>query len=70
MAQNGTVKWFNEKLGYGFLESAGSEDVFVHFSVLRDADDGEPLSAGEAVEFEARDGERGPIAEWVARASE
>ena len=67
MAQNGTVKWFNEHLGYGFIECSGSADVFVHFSVLRGVDDGAPLSPGESVEFEARDGERGPIAEWVAR---
>lgn len=66
--QSGTVKWFNEKLGYGFIECAGSADVFVHFSVLRDGEESEALTQGELVEFEAHDGEHGPIAAWVTRA--
>ncbi|MFH1568057.1 MAG: cold shock domain-containing protein [Gemmatimonadota bacterium] len=66
MARRGKVKWYNEKMGYGFIAQASGEDVFVHFTVLRG--DGTELTAGMEVEFEVRKGDRGPIAEWVSQA--
>ena len=55
--RNGTVKWFNETKGYGFITPAdGSEDVFVHFSAIK-GDDFRTLQEGQQVTFEV---ERGP----------
>jgi len=58
----GTVKWFNDAKGYGFIAPEdGSKDVFVHFSNI--AGDGfKSLSEGAKVEFEAREGAKGPEA--------
>ena len=58
----GTVKWFNDAKGYGFIAPEdGSKDVFVHFSNI--AGDGfKSLSEGSKVEFEGREGEKGPEA--------
>jgi cold shock protein len=58
----GTVKWFNDAKGYGFIAPEdGSKDVFVHFSNI--AGDGfKSLSEGSKVEFEVREGEKGPEA--------
>lgn len=58
----GTVKWFNEKKGFGFITpDEGSEDLFVHYSNI--ADDGfKTLSDGQKVEFEAAEGKKGPEA--------
>jgi CspA family cold shock protein len=58
----GTVKWFNDAKGYGFIAPEdGSKDVFVHFSNI--AGDGfKSLSEGAKVEFEVRDGAKGPEA--------
>ena len=54
---NGTVKWFNETKGYGFIAPAdGSEDLFVHFSAIK-GDGFRMLSEGQRVMFEI---ERGP----------
>ena len=49
--QQGTVKWFNAKKGYGFISDAEGNDVFVHFSAL-DMDGFKELKDGEKVEFE------------------
>jgi cold shock protein len=59
---NGTVKWFNDAKGYGFITPAdGSKDVFVHHSSI--AGDGyKSLSEGARVEYEQRDGAKGPEA--------
>ena len=55
--RNGTVKWFNETKGYGFITPAdGSEDLFVHFSAIK-GDDFRTLQEGQQVTFEV---ERGP----------
>ena len=61
----GTVKWFNDAKGYGFIEPAeGTKDVFVHFSAL--AGDGhKTLAEGAKVEFEVVDGAKGPEAKDV-----
>ena len=64
----GTVKWFNDAKGYGFIAPEdGSKDVFVHFSNI--AGDGfKSLSEGSKVEFEVREGAKGPEALNVVQA--
>ncbi|MCD4830816.1 MAG: cold-shock protein [Anaerohalosphaeraceae bacterium] len=58
----GTVKWFNEKKGFGFITpDEGSEDLFVHFSNIT-ASGFKSLSDGQKVEFEAAEGKKGPEA--------
>ena len=58
----GTVKWFNESKGFGFISpSDGSKDVFVHFSAI--ASDGfRTLAEGQEVTFDVEDGAKGPTA--------
>ena len=63
----GTVKWFNDSKGYGFIEQPEGDDVFVHFSAI-DAEGFRTLAEGEEVEFEIRDSERGLQASHVMRA--
>jgi len=62
MAEMGTVKWYNEKLGYGFIQRDEGEDVFVHFSAIQE---GNALEEGGRVEFEIADGPKGPMAAEV-----
>jgi cold shock protein len=62
----GTVKWFDPKKGYGFIQSAGEEDIFVHYSSIRQRGF-KTLDDGEEVEFEIVVGERGPQAMNVSR---
>ena len=62
--KQGTVKWFNEKKGYGFISSEGADDVFVHYSDIT-ADGFKTLNEGQAVEFTVGTGPKGPIAEKV-----
>lgn len=62
----GTVKWFNQKKGYGFITSEGNEDVFVHFSAIQ-GDGFKTLDEGQQVEFEIVDGPRGPQAANVTK---
>ena len=57
----GTVKWFNDKKGYGFLSREDGEDVFVHYSAI-DKAGFKTLKEGQAVEFEIQDGPKGPQA--------
>ncbi len=58
----GTVKWFNDSKGYGFITpDEGSKDLFVHFSNIS-GDGFKSLSEGSRVEFEAREGQKGPEA--------
>jgi CspA family cold shock protein len=64
--QQGTVKWFNAKKGYGFLSDQTGKDVFVHFSALN-MDGFKELKDGETVEFEVVNGEKGPQAANVSR---
>ena len=57
----GTVKWFNDSKGYGFIESEEGEDVFVHFSAIQ-GDGYKSLKEGQSVEFDRSMGEKGPQA--------
>jgi CspA family cold shock protein len=63
----GTVKWFNDSKGYGFIASPRGEDVFVHFSAIQ-AEGFRTLSEGEQVEFEVQESDKGPQAANVIRA--
>ncbi|TRW49452.1 cold-shock protein [Aliidiomarina halalkaliphila] len=60
----GTVKWFNEAKGFGFLEQPGGADVFAHFSAI--ASSGfKTLAEGQRVEFTVTQGAKGPQAENI-----
>lgn len=64
---SGTVKWFDERKGYGFISRRdGGEDVFVHFSDIK-GQGFKTLREGEEVEFTLGKGERGPKASNVER---
>ncbi|MHB8882070.1 MAG: cold-shock protein [Thermodesulfovibrionales bacterium] len=61
MSIEGTIKWFNEKKGFGFIQREGGPDVFVHFSSI--AGEGfKTLAEGEKVQFDIEDGGKGPKA--------
>ena len=60
----GTVKWFSNEKGYGFIARNGGDDVFVHFSAIQ-SDGYKTLNEGQAVEFEITDGPKGPQASNV-----
>ena len=57
----GTVKWFNNQKGYGFITAEDGKDVFVHYSGLN-MEGFKSLEEGAAVEFETADGAKGPQA--------
>ncbi len=58
---NGTVKWFNESKGYGFISREDGSDVFVHYASI-DGGGFKTLMEGDAVNFEIEDGSKGPKA--------
>ena len=60
----GTVKWFNESKGYGFIESEDGEDCFVHFSEIQ-SEGFKTLNEGQSVEFEKSMDQKGPQASKV-----
>ncbi len=64
---NGTVKWFNNKKGYGFINEEGGRDIFVHFSSI-EMDGYKTLNEGEQVIFEVEESTRGPEAKNVKKA--
>ncbi len=64
--KTGTVKWFNNEKGFGFISVQGEEDVFVHFSAIT-GDGFKSLEEGQEVEFEVVSGARGPQAANVSR---
>jgi CspA family cold shock protein len=61
----GTVKWFNDAKGFGFIERTGAEDVFVHFRSIR-GDGFRTLKQGSKVEFDVNQTDKGFQAEDVA----
>lgn len=64
----GTVKWFNDQKGFGFItQDNGGPDVFVHFSAIQ-GEGFKTLSEGQAVEFEVTQGPKGPQASEVSAA--
>ncbi|HJL66911.1 MAG: cold-shock protein [Arenicellales bacterium] len=60
----GTVKWFNDQKGFGFIEQEGGKDVFVHFSAINGSGR-KTLIEGQQVTMEVTEGEKGPMAENV-----
>ncbi len=69
MAQyRGEIKWFNNAKGYGFVGHENGPDVFVHYSSIR-ADGYRSLNAGDKVEFDIIQGEKGPQADQVSRST-
>jgi len=62
---NGVVKWFNASKGYGFISVENGEDVFVHYSSIRDNGDYRSLEEGQEVEFKIGEGQKGPQAQDV-----
>ncbi|MGC9372777.1 MAG: cold-shock protein [Thermovirgaceae bacterium] len=63
----GTVKWFNEAKGYGFITTDEGNDVFVHFSAIQ-MEGFKTLSEGQRVEFDVVQGDKGPQAANVEKA--
>lgn len=61
---NGTVKWFNDEKGFGFIEQEGGKDVFVHYSAIVAAGR-KTLSEGQKVTMVVTQGQKGPQAENV-----
>lgn len=62
----GTVKWFNDSKGFGFIEQEDGQDVFVHHTGIN-AVGFRSLSEGDQVEFEVEDGQKGPAAKNVTK---
>jgi CspA family cold shock protein len=60
----GTVKWFNNEKGYGFIAVDDGQDVFVHFSAIQ-SEGYKSLDEGQRVEFEVAQGPKGPQADQV-----
>ena len=62
----GTVKWFNEAKGFGFIQQESGADVFVHFSAIQ-GDGFKTLADGDRVEFDVTQGPKGPAAANVRK---
>ena len=60
----GTVKWFNDSKGFGFIEQEGDKDLFVHHSAIQ-GEGFKSLAEGERVSFDVVQGPKGPAAENV-----
>lgn len=66
MSFTGTVKWFNDAKGYGFIQQDGGGDVFVHHSAIQ-GDGYKTLVEGQKVKFDITEGEKGPKATNVVK---
>jgi len=64
MSTTGTVKWFNDAKGFGFIEQESGPDVFAHFSAIT-GDGHKSLAEGQKVEFTVTQGDKGPQAENI-----
>jgi CspA family cold shock protein len=64
----GTVKWFDEQKGFGFIERQGDTDVFVHFSAI-EGSGYKSLTEGQRVEFNVSQGQKGPQADNISVAA-
>jgi len=62
----GTVKWFNDSKGFGFIQQEGGKDVFVHHSAIQ-GEGFKSLSEGDRVSFDVVDGQKGPAAANVRK---
>ena len=65
---SGTVKWFNDAKGFGFIAREGGPDVFVHFSAIQ-SNGFKSLAEGDRVEFEIVQGQKGPQASDVTKSA-
>ena len=70
MPETGTVKWFNNDKGYGFIKRETGEDVFVHHTAIGNQSGYRTLNEGERVEFDVKQGPKGLQAENVRRLDE
>lgn len=66
MSERGTVKWFSDQKGFGFIGREGADDVFVHHSAI-EGEGFKTLDEGAEVEFDVVDGEKGPAAQNVKK---
>jgi CspA family cold shock protein len=64
--EEGTVKWFNDRKGFGFIERDGDDDVFVHHSAINGSGF-KTLAEGDQVTFDVEQGAKGPSAQNVTR---
>ena len=64
MSTTGTVKWFNDAKGFGFIEQESGPDVFAHFSAIT-GEGHKSLTEGQKVEFTVTQGQKGPQAENI-----
>ena len=62
----GTIKWFNSKKGFGFIEQESGDDIFVHFSAI-EMEGFKTLAEGERVEFEIEENNKGLSAKKVVK---
>ena len=68
MKASGTVKWFNEAKGYGFIAQDSGEDIFVHYSAIK-GEGFRTLNEGDKVEFDIQQGDKGKHAANVEKAT-
>ncbi len=61
MSVEGTIKWFNEKKGYGFIQQDNGQDIFVHYTSIT-GDGFKTLAEGQRVKFDIEEGAKGPKA--------